>query len=183
MGEANHIRTFGDYSKPRHEGYRNTIELPEGNNVVPLRSDIIRRTIDQSAGGRLRDRNAKKSLALLEDLSLYDNESWNDPKDFAKPVKAISLPQDVPSTSDRCLIEIEHQWSPRHSVLHGKSQASFVEYAFSRTDKARALEVVQTIHVFLKELTDRKTSKSVSLPELILCETKLVGDGVISIVL
>ncbi|GKB76676.1 hypothetical protein Tco_0943571 [Tanacetum coccineum] len=101
MGDENPIRTLGDYSKPSHEGYRNTIELPVGNNVVPLRSDTIRRTIDQSAGDKLRDRNAKESWALLEDLALYDNESWNDPRDFAKPVKAIALPQDVPSTSDR----------------------------------------------------------------------------------
>ncbi|GJW75634.1 zinc finger, CCHC-type containing protein [Tanacetum coccineum] len=42
MGDENHIRTLGDYSKPSHEGYRNTIELPVGNNVVPLRSDTIR---------------------------------------------------------------------------------------------------------------------------------------------
>ncbi|GKF18241.1 hypothetical protein Tco_0063159 [Tanacetum coccineum] len=42
MGDENHIRTLGDYSKPSHEGYRNTIELPEGNKVVPLRSDTIR---------------------------------------------------------------------------------------------------------------------------------------------
>ncbi|GKA55151.1 hypothetical protein Tco_0754100 [Tanacetum coccineum] len=41
MGDANPIRTLGDYSKPSHEGYRNTIELPVGNNVVPLRSDTI----------------------------------------------------------------------------------------------------------------------------------------------
>ncbi|GKG12481.1 hypothetical protein Tco_0346718, partial [Tanacetum coccineum] len=60
--------------------------------------------IDQSAGRKLRDRNAKESWALLEDLALYDNESWDDLKDFAKPVKAISLPQDVPSTSDCRLI-------------------------------------------------------------------------------
>nr|GEX55290.1 hypothetical protein [Tanacetum cinerariifolium] len=33
MGDANHIRTLGDYSKPSHEGYRNTIELLVGNNV------------------------------------------------------------------------------------------------------------------------------------------------------
>ncbi|GKA69882.1 hypothetical protein Tco_0775946 [Tanacetum coccineum] len=33
----------------------------------------------------------------------------NDPRDFAKLVKAISLPQDVPSTSDRRLIELENQ--------------------------------------------------------------------------
>ncbi|GJV53385.1 hypothetical protein Tco_1449126 [Tanacetum coccineum] len=34
---------------------------------------------------------------------------WNDPRDFAKPVNAIVLPQDVPSTSNRHLIEIENQ--------------------------------------------------------------------------
>ncbi|GKB14907.1 zinc finger, CCHC-type containing protein [Tanacetum coccineum] len=42
MGDKNPIRTLGDYSKPSHEGYRNAIELPVGNNVVPLRSDNIR---------------------------------------------------------------------------------------------------------------------------------------------
>ncbi|GJT39767.1 hypothetical protein Tco_0939632 [Tanacetum coccineum] len=35
MGDANPIRTLGDYSKPSHEGYRNTIELLVGNNVDP----------------------------------------------------------------------------------------------------------------------------------------------------
>ncbi|GJY94214.1 hypothetical protein Tco_0510575, partial [Tanacetum coccineum] len=47
--------------------------------------------------------------ALLEDPALYDNESWNDPRDFAKPIKVITLPQDVPSTSDHRLIELENQ--------------------------------------------------------------------------
>ncbi|GJZ74379.1 MAK10-like protein [Tanacetum coccineum] len=158
MGNENPIRTLGDYSKLSHEGYRNTIELPVGNNVVPLRSDTIRlvqngcsfhglrsedpnqhlkdflklmdsldldgsistwedltnrflaqlfppgrtaklrndilmQTIDQLAGGKLRDLNAEESWALLEDLALYDNESWNNPMDFAKPVKQIALPQ------------------------------------------------------------------------------------------
>ncbi|GJW83625.1 hypothetical protein Tco_0156770 [Tanacetum coccineum] len=74
-----------------------------------LVNPATRRTINQSAGGKLRDKNAKESWALLEDLALYDNENWNDPRDFAKPVKAISLPQDVPSTSDRRLIELENQ--------------------------------------------------------------------------
>ncbi|GJY68493.1 hypothetical protein Tco_0471475 [Tanacetum coccineum] len=36
MGDENPIRTLGDYSKPSHEGYRNTIELPVGNNVIIL---------------------------------------------------------------------------------------------------------------------------------------------------
>ncbi|GJY72318.1 hypothetical protein Tco_0476021 [Tanacetum coccineum] len=41
MGDENPIHTLGDYSKPSHEGYMNTIELPVGNNVVPLRSETI----------------------------------------------------------------------------------------------------------------------------------------------
>ncbi|GJV64937.1 zinc finger, CCHC-type containing protein, partial [Tanacetum coccineum] len=70
---------------------------------------VTRRTIDQSANGKLHDLNAEESWELLEDLALYDNESWNDLKDFSKPVKAITLHQDVPSTSDRRLIELENQ--------------------------------------------------------------------------
>ncbi|GKE75428.1 hypothetical protein Tco_1537469 [Tanacetum coccineum] len=70
---------------------------------------ITRRTIDQSTGGKLCDHNAKEYWALLNDLAIYDNESWNNPRDFAKPVEAIALPQDVPSTSDRRLIELETQ--------------------------------------------------------------------------
>nr|GEW54673.1 MAK10-like protein [Tanacetum cinerariifolium] len=35
MRDENHIPTLGDYSKPSHEGYRNDIELPVGNNVIP----------------------------------------------------------------------------------------------------------------------------------------------------
>ncbi|GJU28444.1 MAK10-like protein [Tanacetum coccineum] len=77
--------------------------------TAKLRNDILIRTIYQSAGGKLRDLNAEESWALIEDLALYDNESWNDPRDFAKPVKAIALPQDVPSTSDRHLIEFKNQ--------------------------------------------------------------------------
>ncbi|GJS31071.1 hypothetical protein Tco_0491691 [Tanacetum coccineum] len=109
MGDENPRRTLRDYSRPSHEGYRNTIEVPNGNDLEPLRSDTIRRTIDQAAGGKLRDKNSEESWALLEDLAFYDNESWNDPRDFAKPVKVISMPHDVPSTSDRRMLELEDQ--------------------------------------------------------------------------
>ncbi|GJX46285.1 hypothetical protein Tco_0271475 [Tanacetum coccineum] len=54
-------------------------------------------------------RNAENPRHYLGTSDLYDNESWNDPRDFAKPVKAIALPQDVPSTSDCRLIELENQ--------------------------------------------------------------------------
>ncbi|GJS02640.1 hypothetical protein Tco_0319148 [Tanacetum coccineum] len=108
--------------------------------------------------------NAEYSWALLVDLTLYDNETWNDPRDFAKMVKEISLPQDVPSTSDRCVIELENQvqrlmeahFAPTQPTQVNKITTScdicsgphdtqycmedpeqaFVEYASSRTDKA-----------------------------------------------
>ncbi|GJU34947.1 hypothetical protein Tco_1183301 [Tanacetum coccineum] len=217
MGDDNPILTLGDYSKPSHKGYRNTIELPEGNNVfIPsgraakLHIDILmfqqhqgeslseawtrfkvllkkvphhgidiwlqvqifydhvnpttRRTIDQSAGGKLRDKNAKESWALLEDLALFENKSWNDPRDFAKPVKEIYLPQDVSSTSDRRFIKLENQvqrlmeahLAPKQPIQVNKitfscgicsgphdtqycmknPEQAFVDYASSRTDEA-----------------------------------------------
>ncbi|GKB00920.1 MAK10-like protein [Tanacetum coccineum] len=228
MGDKNPIRTHEDYSKPSYEVYRNTIELPEENNVVPLRSDTIRlvqngcsfhglwsedpyqhlkdflklvdsldlngdnrerkrlrlfqfslhdqasnwlerlpagsistwedlttrflaqffppgRTaklcndilmfqqhqgeslseawtrfkdlLQKSAGGKLRDRIAEESWELLEDLALYDNKSWNDPRYFAKPVKAISLPQDVPNAR---LSKFEADFKQQQSEMTNK---------------------------------------------------------------
>nr|GEX55376.1 RNA-directed DNA polymerase, eukaryota, reverse transcriptase zinc-binding domain protein [Tanacetum cinerariifolium] len=55
--DTNPIRTLGDYSKPSHEGYRNTIELPIGNNVVPLRPDTIRLVQNGCSFHGLRDEN------------------------------------------------------------------------------------------------------------------------------
>ncbi|GJX28464.1 hypothetical protein Tco_0236543 [Tanacetum coccineum] len=84
--------------------------------------------------------------------------------DFAKPVKAISLPQDVPSTSDRHLIELKNQvqclleahLAPKQHVQVNKISSSceicsgphdtqycmknpeqaFIDYASLRTDEA-----------------------------------------------
>ncbi|GJW72220.1 MAK10-like protein [Tanacetum coccineum] len=73
--------------------------FPPGR-TAKLRNDIL--MFQQHHGESL-------SEAWTQDLALYDNESWNDPRDFAKPVKAIALPQNVRSTSDRRLIELKNQ--------------------------------------------------------------------------
>ncbi|GKA19279.1 zinc finger, CCHC-type containing protein [Tanacetum coccineum] len=74
MGDVNHIRTLGDYSKPSHEGYRNPIELPVGNNVVPLRFDTIRLVQNGCSFHRLRsedpNQNLKDFLKLVDSLDL-----------------------------------------------------------------------------------------------------------------
>ncbi|GJW88706.1 hypothetical protein Tco_0164046, partial [Tanacetum coccineum] len=78
IGYENPIRTLGDYSKPSHEGYRNTIELPVGNNVIPLRSDTIRLVQNGCSfhGLRSKDPNQhlKDFLKLVDSLDL-DSEN------------------------------------------------------------------------------------------------------------
>nr|GEV27433.1 MAK10-like protein [Tanacetum cinerariifolium] len=219
MRDENPIRTFGDYSKPSHEGYRNTIELSVGNNVVPLRSDTIRlgqngcsfhEVRSKDPNQHLKDflklvdslnidgENRERTRLRLFQFSLRDQASnwlerlpagsittWEDLTtrflaqffppgrtaklrngDFAKPVKAIALPLDVPSASDRRLIKLENlvqclleaHLAPTQPTQVNKITTSyeicagphdtqycmedlvqaFVEYASSRTDKAGA---------------------------------------------
>ncbi|GJS10988.1 hypothetical protein Tco_0367784 [Tanacetum coccineum] len=95
MGVVNPIHTLRDYSKPSHEGYRNTIELPVGNNVVPLRSDTIRLVQNGCSFHGLRSEDPNQHLkdflklmdsldlddeawATIEELAQYKDEGWND---------------------------------------------------------------------------------------------------------
>ncbi|GJT90768.1 hypothetical protein Tco_0723624 [Tanacetum coccineum] len=88
MGDKNPIRTLRDYSKPSHEGYRNTIELPEGKNVVPLRSDTIR---------------------LMQNKCLFHGLQSEDPnqhlKDFLKLVDLLDLNGDNRERTRLCLFQ------------------------------------------------------------------------------
>ncbi|GJV58433.1 zinc finger, CCHC-type containing protein [Tanacetum coccineum] len=74
MGDVNPIRTLGDYSKPSHEGYMNTIELPVGNNVVPLQSDTIRLVQNRCSFHGLRsedpNQHLKDFLKLVDSLDV-----------------------------------------------------------------------------------------------------------------
>ncbi|GJU24251.1 hypothetical protein Tco_1162872 [Tanacetum coccineum] len=70
MGDAHPIRTLGDYSKPSHEGYRNTIELPIEKNMVPLRSDTIWNDNDDiAADGGINKTHTKMPLKEVEEES------------------------------------------------------------------------------------------------------------------
>ncbi|GJY74895.1 zinc finger, CCHC-type containing protein [Tanacetum coccineum] len=71
MGDENPIRTLGDYSKPSHKGYMNTIKLLIGNNMAPLRSDIIRLVQNGCSFHGLRERMC---LHLFQ-FSLHDQAS------------------------------------------------------------------------------------------------------------
>ncbi|GKD89393.1 hypothetical protein Tco_1364900, partial [Tanacetum coccineum] len=77
MGDENPIGTLRDYSKPSYEGYRNTIKLPEGNNVMPLRSDTIRLVQNGCSFHGLRsedpNQHLKNFLKLVDTLDLNDD--------------------------------------------------------------------------------------------------------------
>ncbi|GJR41357.1 hypothetical protein Tco_1217041 [Tanacetum coccineum] len=213
-------------NRPSHEGYRNTIEIPDGNNVVPLRFDTIRLVQNGCSFHELRfkdlNQHLKDFLKLVDSLDLdvanwertrlrlfqfslrYQarnwlerlppgrtaklwsdilmfqqhqgeslSEAWTRLKDLLQKVphhdidlwlKAISLAQDVPSTSDCRLIELENQvqclmkahLAPKSSIQVNKIASSceicggphdtqycmenpeqaFIDYTSSRTDEA-----------------------------------------------
>ncbi|GKE29774.1 hypothetical protein Tco_1445158 [Tanacetum coccineum] len=78
MGYENPIRTLGDYSKPSHEGYRNTIKLPVGNNVIPLRSDTIRLVQNGCSFHRLWSEDPNQHLKdFLKLVDLLDLDGAN----------------------------------------------------------------------------------------------------------
>ena len=70
-------RTLGEYSRPSHQGYRNTIELNQGANVTPLRSDTIRLVQSGCAFHGLRSKDPNQHL-----------------RDFLKIVDSIDLSVD-----------------------------------------------------------------------------------------
>ncbi|GJS59391.1 MAK10-like protein [Tanacetum coccineum] len=89
MGDVNPIRTLGDYSRPSHEGYRNTIELPEGNNVDPNQhlKDFLKLvdSLDLDVANRERTRLRLFQFSLrdqasncLERLPAGSNSTWMD---------------------------------------------------------------------------------------------------------
>ncbi|GJZ57368.1 zinc finger, CCHC-type containing protein [Tanacetum coccineum] len=82
MVDANPIRTLGDYSKPSHEGYKNTIELPEGNNVDFLK---LVDSLDLDGANRERTRLRLFQFSLrdqasnwLERLPAGSISTWED---------------------------------------------------------------------------------------------------------
>ncbi|GJY37397.1 hypothetical protein Tco_0422775 [Tanacetum coccineum] len=140
MGDENPISTLGDYSKPSHEGYRNTIKLLDGNNVVPLRSDTIRLVQNGCSFHRLRSEDPNQHL-----------------KDFLKLVDSFDL--DVPSTSDRRLVELENQVQRLiEAHLASKQHVQVARLSKFEADfKQQQSELTNKIDTVLKAITDRIT--------------------------
>nr|GEU87036.1 MAK10-like protein [Tanacetum cinerariifolium] len=76
QGDEYPIYTLRDYSRPSHKGYRNTIEPPDGNNVVPLRCDTIQLVQNGCSFHKLQ---SEDSIQHLKDiLRIVDSIDLND---------------------------------------------------------------------------------------------------------
>ncbi|GJV77154.1 hypothetical protein Tco_1508738 [Tanacetum coccineum] len=71
MGDENPIRNLGDYSKPSHKGYRNTIELPKGNGSISTWEDLTTRFLTQFFPP---GRTAKLLTAALIDVNVAQSK-------------------------------------------------------------------------------------------------------------
>ncbi|GJY01219.1 hypothetical protein Tco_0359371 [Tanacetum coccineum] len=92
MGDANPIRTLGDYSKPSREGYKNTIELLKGNNVVPLQSDTIRLVQNECSFHGLWSEDPNQHLKdFLKLLAIGLNVFQHDPSPHGRILLLVSL--------------------------------------------------------------------------------------------
>ncbi|GJX47617.1 zinc finger, CCHC-type containing protein [Tanacetum coccineum] len=75
MGEENPIHTLGDYSKPSHEGYRNTIELPIGNNVSEDSNQLLKDFLKLVDSLDIDSENRERTRLHLFQFSLRDQAS------------------------------------------------------------------------------------------------------------
>ncbi|GJY39918.1 hypothetical protein Tco_0817120 [Tanacetum coccineum] len=131
MGDENPIRTLGDYSIPSHEGYRNAIELPIRNNVVPLRSDTIRLVQNGCSFYGLRSEDPNQHLKDFLNLWTYLTLTVKTGKERAciyfnfpfaiKLTTGLNVFQRDPSPHGRILLLVSllnsfHREGPQNSV-------------------------------------------------------------------
>ncbi|GJT76764.1 MAK10-like protein [Tanacetum coccineum] len=188
MGDENPIRTLGDYSKPSHKGYRNTIELPAGNNVVPLRSDTIRLVQNGCLfhGLRSEDPNLKDFLKLVDSLDLDGSiTTWEDLTtrflaQFFLPGRTAKLCNDILIFQQHHGESLSEAWtrlSPQPQSLGTNFEAQVRDYMVAYIERMERFENaifkqreeingrMTEMFGLLKELTTSRTPKKVLIRE------------------
>nr|GEU50848.1 MAK10-like protein [Tanacetum cinerariifolium] len=181
MGDENPIRTLGDYFKPSHEGYRNTIELHVGNNVVPLRSDTICLVQNGCSfyGLRSEDPNQhlKDFLKLVDSLDL--NGSITTWEDLTTRFLAHSFHREGLQNSvmiSRCSNNIMENLSQKHGLVSSNYYKKSLIIASTFGSKSKFL-MAMSIPSQDKSLTNRpvndprgfaKPVKPITLPQYVL---------------
>ncbi|GJT34367.1 hypothetical protein Tco_0924786 [Tanacetum coccineum] len=104
MENENPIRTLGGYSRPSHEGYQNTIELPDGNNVVPLRSNTIQLVQNRCSFHGLQsedpNQHLKDFLKLVDSLDLDVANRERMRLHAFEPIKSLDKEEEMEEGTD-----------------------------------------------------------------------------------
>nr|GEX13516.1 hypothetical protein [Tanacetum cinerariifolium] len=111
------------------------------------------------AGGKLRDKNDEESWALLEDLALNENKSWNDPRDFAKHVKRI-----YPELQPRELDPSFEAHMQEYMESHLERMKRFKKAIFRQRDEIN--RIMADMFGLLKELTSSTIPEKVQHPHI-----------------
>nr|GEW30626.1 MAK10-like protein [Tanacetum cinerariifolium] len=125
MGYENPICTLGDYFNPSHEGYKNTIDLHIGNNVVPLRSDTIWLVQNGCLFHRLLSEDPNQYL--MDFLKLVDSLDLDA---HLAPIQSTQMNK-ITTSCEICNGPYDTLY-----CMENPKQA-FVDYASSPTDEAR----------------------------------------------
>nr|GEW77303.1 photosystem I reaction center subunit XI, chloroplastic [Tanacetum cinerariifolium] len=178
FGDENPIRTLGDYSRPSHEGYRNTIELPDGNNVSPLRSETILLVENGCSSDELRSEDPNQHLKDF--LNFWTFQTLK--KKLTEAPVLVALDWDLPfelmcDASDFAIGAVMGQRKTKHfqpihyaSKTMTDSQADYtitekellaVVYAFEKFRPYLVLSksIVYTDHSALKYLFSKQDAK------------------------
>ncbi|GJY05716.1 MAK10-like protein [Tanacetum coccineum] len=166
LGDENPIRTLGDYSKPSHEGYRNTIELPEENNVrISIRSMDLFQGLTPKVPHHGIDR-------WLQIQIFYDHVSFH-----------FKCEIDRAAGEKICIKNIDESWeiienltlynhegpSPQPQALDTTFEARVWDYMAAHTERMERFE--NTIFKQRKEMNGRMTEMFGLLKELMTSRT------------
>ncbi|GJX38175.1 MAK10-like protein [Tanacetum coccineum] len=159
MGDANPIRTLGDYSKPSHEGYRNTIELPVGNNVLPLRSDTIRLVQNRCSFHELQsedpNQHLKDFLKLVDSLDLDGENRERTRLPYAEAVYSNPRPQNQNGPPKQTPFTFHERTgpNPQPQALGTTFEAQVQDYMEAHTERMKRFE--NAIFKQREEINDR----------------------------
>ncbi|GJZ51236.1 MAK10-like protein [Tanacetum coccineum] len=169
--DENPIRTLGDYSKPIQEGYKNTIELPIGNNVVPRRSDTIRLAQNGCSFHGLRsedpNQHLKDFLKLVDSLDL-DGENKERTRLQIGRVADGKLRNKNTDESWEIIENLalyDHEgWDETKEFFKSVKDISTPQ-GISKTRNRRLLELEDQINFLLKGSRSTPTSRSAHTPQ------------------
>ena len=68
-----------------------------------------KRSIDQAAGGKLRNKNASESWKVIEELASNSNEEWEEDPDAESACEIVTLPSKTTSITEESLGELERK--------------------------------------------------------------------------